>query len=125
MSATVTMRNTAQAVERRRGSVLYALDNRENRDALPLPASEKSFCELPGGSAGASSGDSNTSNCSQDFYSFAELAARWRVSRPALYNILRGYPVLDFAPAPGRKGHKIVSREVVRQIERERERVMR
>jgi hypothetical protein len=61
----------------------------------------------------------------QDFYSFAELAARWRVSRTAIYNILRGHPVIDFAPAPGRRGHKIVSAEVVRQIELERQRVMR
>ena len=60
-----------------------------------------------------------------EFYSIADLAARWRVSRSAIYVYLRGYPVLDFAPAPGRRGHKIVSVEVVRQIERERERVMR
>lgn len=72
-----------------------------------------------------SPGISNTSNCAPEFYSFAELAARWCVSRPALYNILRGYLVIDFAPAPGRRGHKIVSANVVRQIERERERVMR
>jgi len=61
----------------------------------------------------------------REFYSFAELASRWRVSRPALYNILRGHPVIDFAPAPGRRGHKIVSAGVVLQIERERQRVMR
>jgi hypothetical protein len=61
----------------------------------------------------------------QSFYSLSELAARWRVSRSAVYVYLRGYPVLDFAPAPGRRGHKIVSADVVRQIERERERVMR
>lgn len=65
------------------------------------------------------------SESAPDFYSFAELAVRWCVSRPALYNILRGYPVIDFAPAPGRRGHKIVSVDVVRQIERERERMMR
>jgi len=59
------------------------------------------------------------------FYSLSQLAARWCVSRSAVYGYLRGYPVIDFAPAPGRRGHKIVSVEVVRQIERERERVMR
>lgn len=60
-----------------------------------------------------------------EFYSLADLANRWRVSRSAVYVYLRGYPVLDFAPAPGRKGHKLVSAAVVRQIEQERERVMR
>ena len=59
------------------------------------------------------------------FFSLPQLAARWCVSRSAVYGYLLGYPVIDFAPAPGRRGHKIVSVEVVRQIERERERVMR
>lgn len=71
------------------------------------------------------SGDSNTSKWEIPFFSISDLAARWRVSRPAVYGYLRGHPVIDFAPAPGRRGHKIVSAEVVRQIERERERVMR
>jgi len=66
-----------------------------------------------------------TSKCAQEFFSIADLAVRWRVSRSAVYVYLRGYPVLDFAPAPGRRGHKLVSAEVVRQIERERMRVMR
>jgi len=61
----------------------------------------------------------------QEFFSFRDLANRWRVSRSAVYVFLRGYPVIDFAPAPGRKGHKLVSAETVRQIERERQRVMR
>lgn len=61
----------------------------------------------------------------QEFFSIPDLAARWRVSRSAVYGYLRGYPVIDFAPAPGRKGHKLVSAEVVLQIERERMRVMR
>jgi hypothetical protein len=61
----------------------------------------------------------------QPFFSIADLAARWRVSRSAVYGYLRGYQVVDFAPAPGRKGHKLVSAETVRQIERERVRVMR
>jgi hypothetical protein len=30
--------------------------------------------------------------------------------------------VIDFAPRPGRKGHKLVSAEVVRQIENRRAR---
>jgi len=61
----------------------------------------------------------------QPFFSISELAARWRVSRSAVYGYLRGYQVIDFAPAPGRKGHKLVSAETVRQIERDRLRVMR
>ncbi len=59
------------------------------------------------------------------FFSIADLAARWRVSRSAVYGYLRGYPVIDFAPAPGRKGHKLASAGTVRQIEREHMRVMR
>lgn len=59
------------------------------------------------------------------FYSIADLAVRWRVSRAAVYVYLRGYDVLDFAQTPGRKGHKVVSAEVVCQIERERMRRMR
>lgn len=61
----------------------------------------------------------------QEFFSIPDLANRWRVSRSAVYVFLRGWPVVDFAPAPGRKGHKLVSAETVRQIERERLRVMR
>lgn len=59
------------------------------------------------------------------FYSIADLARRWRVSRSAVYAYLRGYPVIDFAPAPGRKGHKLVTAETVAKIESERLRVMR
>jgi len=61
----------------------------------------------------------------QPFFSISDLAARWRVSRSAVYGYLRGYQVIDFAPAPGRKGHKLVSAEIVRQIEWERLRMMR
>jgi hypothetical protein len=61
----------------------------------------------------------------QEYFSIAELAERWRVSRSAVYGYLRGYAVVDFAPSPGRKGHKLVSVETVFQIERERLRVMR
>jgi|GEM_PF-2335361 len=92
---------------------------------LPLPLPEKSLSGLPGASVAVISGDSNTSNCELRFFSIADLATRWRVSRSAVYGYLRGYPVIDFAPAPGRRGHKIVSADVVRQIERERERMMR
>ena len=58
------------------------------------------------------------------FYSIADLAARWRCSRGTVYNVLRGEKVLDFA-APGHKGRKLVSVEVVRHIERENVRIFR
>ena len=58
------------------------------------------------------------------YFSIPDLAARWRVSRSAVYGYLRSYQVLDFAPAPGRKGHKLVAAETVRRIERERMRIM-
>jgi hypothetical protein len=58
----------------------------------------------------------------QLFYTIADLAARWRCSRASVYNILRGELVVDFAPRPGRKGRKLVSAEVVRQIENRRAR---
>ena len=53
-------------------------------------------------------------------FSIPELAERWRCSRATVYNVLRGHEVIDFAPAPGRKGHKLVRAEVVRQIENRR-----
>lgn len=58
----------------------------------------------------------------QPFYTIADLAGRWRCSRASVYNILRGELVVDFAPRPGRKGRKLVSAEVVRQIENHRAR---
>jgi hypothetical protein len=61
----------------------------------------------------------------QPFFSIADLAERWRVSRSAVYGYLRGYLVLDFAPAPGRKGHKLVPADTVLEIERERMRILR
>lgn len=50
-------------------------------------------------------------------FSISDLAERWRCSRATVYNMLRGELVVDFAPAPGRKGHKLVTAETVRQIE--------
>lgn len=61
----------------------------------------------------------------QVYFSIVDLADRWRVSRSAVYGYLRGYTVLDFAPAPGRKGHKLVPAETVLEIERERMRILR
>jgi len=56
------------------------------------------------------------------FFTVSDLAARWRCSRAKVYDILRGEIVLDFAPRPGRKGRKLVSAEVVAQIENRRTR---
>jgi hypothetical protein len=55
---------------------------------------------------------------SQDFFSIAELAKRWRCSRGTVYNRLRaaGAPVLDFA-IPGKRGKKVIAASVLRQIE--------
>jgi hypothetical protein len=58
------------------------------------------------------------------FFSIPELAMRWRMSRASVYNALRGHRVLDFA-APGRRGHKLVPAETVRQIESKRLKVFR
>ena len=53
-------------------------------------------------------------------FSIPDLAERWRCSRATVYNVLRGQEVIDFAPAPGRRGHKLVTAEVVREIEHRR-----
>jgi hypothetical protein len=58
-------------------------------------------------------------------FSIPDLAQRWRCSRATVYNMLRGEEVIDFAPAPGRKGHKLITLEVVRRIETRRVRRFR
>jgi len=54
----------------------------------------------------------------QDYFSIADLAKRWRCSRGTVYNRLRskGARVLDFA-TPGKRGKKVVAVSVVLQIE--------
>lgn len=120
-----TIRGAAQAAGRRRGGAPVPVKMPASGHALPLPSSEKSLCDVPGASNPVVSGASIGTNRVPAFFSLSDLAARWRVSRSAVYGYLRGHPVIDFAPAPGRRGHKIVSVEVVRRIERERERMMR
>jgi DNA-binding Lrp family transcriptional regulator len=53
-----------------------------------------------------------------EYFSFAELAERWRCSRGTVYNRLRKVraDILDFAPR-GRKGKKVVSASIVFGIE--------
>lgn len=58
------------------------------------------------------------------FFSISDLAMRWRCSRGTVYNVLRGQPVLDFAPT-GKKGHKLVALEIVLKIEAARMKVWR
>lgn len=60
----------------------------------------------------------------QAFYSIPELAGRWRCSRATVYNRIRGEKILDFA-AKGRRGHKVVPREVVSNIERTHMKILR
>lgn len=52
------------------------------------------------------------------YFSFAELAERWRCSRGSVYNRLRALAaeILDFAPR-GKKGRKVVRAQTVFQIE--------
>jgi hypothetical protein len=67
----------------------------------------------------------NKSRTEPALFSIPDLAERWRCSRATVYNMLRGEEVIDFAPAPGRKGHKLVTLEVVRRIEMRRVRKFR
>ena len=55
----------------------------------------------------------------QEYFSFAELAQRWRCSRATVYNRLRvlGAEVLDFAPR-GKRGRKVIPTETVIRIEK-------
>jgi hypothetical protein len=67
-----------------------------------------------------------TAQLGQRYFSFAELAERWRCSRATVYNRLRGVgaQVLDFA-APGKKGKKVIPVRAVLQIEEKRMRRLR
>lgn len=62
----------------------------------------------------------------QEYFSFAELAERWRCSRGTVYNRLRrlGAEVLDFAP-PGKRGKKVVSLATIIKIEESRTKRLR
>ena len=57
----------------------------------------------------------------QEYFSFAELAERWRCSRGTVYNRLRatGAEVLDFAPR-GKRGKKAIRVATVLRIEERR-----
>lgn len=61
-----------------------------------------------------------------EYFSFAEVAQRWRCSRATVYNRLRGVgaEVLDFAPS-GKKGKKVIAVATVLQIEDRRTRRLR
>jgi hypothetical protein len=53
-----------------------------------------------------------------EYFSIAEVAARWRCSRGTVYSRLRaiGAKVLDFSPS-NKRGKKVVAAKVVFQIE--------
>jgi hypothetical protein len=55
----------------------------------------------------------------RDFLTIPEIAERWRIARPTVYNRLRsaGLRALDFAPKGGR-GRKIVPLGAILDIER-------
>jgi hypothetical protein len=55
----------------------------------------------------------------KDFLTIPEIAERWRIARPTVYNRLRsaGLRVLDFAPKGGR-GRKVVPLGAILEIER-------
>jgi len=61
------------------------------------------------------------SQAQQEYFSFAELAQRWRCSRGTVYNRLRAVraDVLDFAPR-GKKGKKVVRVTTILEIEKRR-----
>jgi len=59
-----------------------------------------------------------------EFFTIEELAARWKCSRGSVYNWLRGWPVVHFAPR-GRKGCTRVSRDVVLALEKKQTRTLR
>ena len=55
----------------------------------------------------------------QAYYTFQELADRWRCSRGTVRNRLRafGAPVLDFASAPGKRNKKVIPASAVEAME--------
>ncbi len=65
-----------------------------------------------------------TAQIEQAYYSINGLADRWCCSRATVYNRIHGETVLDFAK-PGRKGKKLVSREVVQRIEEKHTKIFR
>ncbi len=76
--------------------------------AAPIDESEPSPAEKP-----------KASPVRKDFLTIPEIAERWRIARPTVYNRLRsaGLRVLDFAPKGGR-GRKVVPLGAVLEIER-------
>jgi hypothetical protein len=104
------------------GGCVSAVDNAAANDSLAAQQRSASTVALKIESADTHFAISNSVKCEQAFYTIPDLSKRWHCSRATVYNILRGEMVIDFAPRPGRKGHKLVSAEVVRQIESRRAR---
>jgi hypothetical protein len=55
----------------------------------------------------------------QAYFTFQELANRWRCSRGTVRNRLRacGAPVLDFASAPGKRSKKLIPASTIEAME--------
>jgi hypothetical protein len=80
------------------------------------------LAELPARAAQIHTGPVKTEDLAgrKDFLTIPEIAARWRIARPTVYNRLKdaGVRVLDFAPKGGR-GRKIVPLGAILEIERQ------
>lgn len=121
MTRNLTSR-TVQAAGAATGGHVSRGDNAATSESSAGPQRSASTVALKPESKVTNSVTSNTAKCDQAFYTIPDLANRWHCSRATVYNVLRGEMVIDFAPRPGRKGHKLVSADVVRQIENRRAR---
>jgi hypothetical protein len=99
----------ARSLERRRDPVKVAAELAEEMREGGLPTRRRRR-ESPERGAGAGQ---------QEFFTIADLAARWGVSRGTVYNVLRrnGAKVIDFAPR-GKRGRKVVPTAVVSEVEK-------
>ena len=121
MTRNLTSR-TVQTAGAAMGGCVSGADSAAARESLASSQPSASHPALRIESTCTDFAASNTAKCAQAFYTIPDLAERWHCSRATVYNILRGEMVIDFAPRPGRKGHKLVAAEVVRQIESRRAR---
>lgn len=92
--------------------VLWPIHGRKPSPAQIMPPrhdSEPSPAERP-----------KASPVRNDFLTIPEIATRWRIARPTVYNRLKsaGVRVLDFAPK-GQRGRKIVPLGAILDIERQ------
>jgi hypothetical protein len=115
-------RRTAQAAGAATSGCVSRADNAATSESFAFSQQSASSAALKIESTGTEFATPNTSKCEQAYYTIPDLAKRWHCSRATVYTVLRGEMVVDFAPRPGRKGHKLVSANVVKQIENRRAR---